>query len=233
MLKIVNKIGLEAEYLLFNKKEELVLPQVFGYETDDLPILGEVRAKPGETREDAVGNFFTVLSQLIHATKQDGLKIGYGYADITPQFKAEILREMGTKTIQDIKNIYKTDILSLSDDTVVDGVVVSCRISCGLHIHFSREVLSTVTLESGKMVTDKKFLITDSQIKSIVRTMDKLVLPNHQLGVPLKYRKPGYYEKKDWGFEYRSLPMYPPFVKVGELTDLVDTAFTLLERLGK
>ena len=47
----------------------------------------------------------------------------------------------------------------------------------------------------------------------------------------LKYRNPGFYEKKSWGFEYRSLPANDDTLSLGKLRFIVETAFDLLNNL--
>lgn len=236
----INRIGLEAEFFLTNSKGELVYPQGFGFDYDDFIILGEFRAEPGSTREDTIANFIKELVRVRLKAQQKKLTLSYGYKEITPKFKREILKKMGTKEIQDTKNIYNTEILSCSDDVVEDGKIVSSKISAGLHIHFSKEVVFERNIQytfehntQSTLVRENYYILRPSDIKGIITAMDKYIYPKYTLPVKLKYRQVGFYELKPYGFEYRSLPMCNEFTSLVELEEVVDYAFTLLENLDK
>lgn len=158
-----------------------------------------------------------------------------GFLLVKPTVYANALREAGMKTVAKCKNIYGTDLLGLSDSLVTDGVLTGHHVSCGLHVHFSSsEEQSTkytignylpvvLPLSVGGAQTELKLFrlagedekevkayvsrITNPVIKHIVKDMDNNVLPGYVGDLPkLKYRNPGFYELKPWGFEYRSLP---------------------------
>jgi len=235
-MKIVNKIGLEFEYFLVNPKTNtLVIPELYDLECDDFILLGEVRPDPGISTSEVIGNFYKALIRTRKLVAEDKLVMDFsGVKEITPQFKAEILRKIGTKEIAHAKNIYKTDILNLSDDVVEDGRVITCYVSTGLHVHFSRSAEEEWVDKDNRKQSSKINLLTTSQMFSIIRSMDKNILPKHNLGVNLKYRNPGFYElKSHGGFEYRSLPMYSNFLNLEELESLVDYSFGLLKKLDK
>jgi len=238
-MEIINKIGLEVEFFLINNSNsKLVFPDDYGFETDDYPILGEFRCEPGSTRKETIGNYFKELANVIYKSKQNKQTLVFGYQSITPEFKSEILKRMGTKSIQDTRNIYNLDILKLSDDVVENGVITKCLVSAGLHIHFSKEVSYELNIkEKGnsnvKTYSDTKYLITEKQKKTIIRKLDNNILPLHDLGVNLKYRNKGFYEDKPYGFEYRSLPMYNNFQGLYRIMDVVDYSFNCLEDLDK
>lgn len=234
-MNIKNKVGLEAEFLLRNNKGKLVFPGDFGFETDEFEILGEFRADAAFSRYQAVGNFFTSLMWVLDKAKENNLTVDFsGVTTITPEQKAEIIRKVGYKSVPPCTNVYKTDILALSDD-VVDkkGNIISSRISAGLHVHFSRRMYHE-TYVKGKLIeaSDVNLLLL-RQIKSMVREMDKKILPIYQPKATLKYRQPGFYEMKPWGFEYRSLPMSIDFTDYNNVRHVVDFAFSLLEKLEK
>jgi len=231
-MNIINKVGLEAEFFLKDKNNALVFPARFDFDYDDYIILGEFRSDPGETREETIGNFIKSLCKVRRKAKENKLSLSFGYEEITPQFKARILKEMGTKEIQNTHNIHKIDLLEYSDDVVEFGKIIKSRISAGLHVHFSREVLFSRKIDD-KEVTDKLFLLTETQKRRIIQKMDSIILPKHKLNTVLKYRQPGFYENKSWGFEYRSLPMYDGFVSLENLEGLVDFSFNCLESLSK
>jgi hypothetical protein len=238
-MKIVNRVGLEVEYFLFDKNNTLVYPCKYGFETDDFVLLGEFRCEPGKTRHETIGNFFNEFSRIRQKVKDAGLAMAVGYQEITPELRAEVLRNMGTKEIADTKNIYNTNILTLSDDVIEDGKIVSCKISTGFHIHFSRHVEFQMKYWDGeshgkeKTVSEKLSIITPKQKKFIIRKMDTCVLPNYKFPVQLKYRNKGFYEDKPWGFEYRSLPMCNKILELKELERVVNAAFSFLEQLEK
>lgn len=231
-MKILNKVGLEGEFFV-TKNGNLVYPGDYGFDYDEYIILGEFRSDPGKTRAETIGNFYQEITRIRNLAKRNKVEVDFsGYKEITPQFKSEILRRMGSKEISQSRNIYKTDILSLSDDVIEDGVIVRSYISTGLHVHFSREAFYKEIIE-GKTYTDRVYLITPSQEKRIIRYMDNNILEEHNLGVNLKFRNPGFYENKFWGFEYRSLPMYSRFLELEELEKLVNLSFIQLEKLSK
>jgi hypothetical protein len=231
---IQNKIGLEAEYFLRDKKGELVFPDHYGFSTDEFKVLAEFRASPGEHYAETVGNFFRELSAQIYRAKDKGLTPDFsGVAEVSPEFYAEVIRTTGMKGVPFCKNVYGTDLLKYSDNVVTKtGQITSSRISAGLHVHFSRQAVQEIQCKKGTETYNVN-LLTNSQVKRIVRQMDKKVLPNFAMKVPLKYRMPGFYEKKSYGFEYRSLPMTGAFLSLATVMDVVATAFSLLEQLEK
>ena len=259
-----NKIGLEAEFLL-RKNGELVYPANYGFETDDFPILGEIRALPANTRAETMANFLKVWYETVERSRAAGLDIDLsGYAEISPEKYAEILRRMGTKEVAKCANIYpETDLLHLSDAIVENGRILHHRISTGLHLHFSslatttklysrtEETFTPVTIplsingtnlaemsfyqKVGEKKIEERITATASRITrpvlyDIVEFLDKNLLKKYYLGVPLKYRNPGFYEVKPYGFEYRSLPFTEEVL--GDLYDIVFMCFNCLERLS-
>ena len=230
-MRIVNKIGLEAEFILRNEKDEIVYPGYYAFSTDEFIILGEFRGEPGETRGETIGNFFKELIETRRKAKKNKLHLDFGYNEITPEFKAKILRRMGTKLIQSCLNLYGKDILSMSDNIVKDGVIVKVKISTGLHIHFSKAVIHKWKDKDGNQCNSSLKLLKERDIKNIIKKMDTNILPNYDLGVKLKYRNPGFYEYKTWGFEYRSLPTCIKILDFENLVKVVDYSFSLLEKL--
>lgn len=136
---IKNKVGLEAEFFVRNKKDEIVYPSHYGFKTDDYIILGEFRAAPGSTREETIANFMLEYYKVIFRAQKGGvfIDIGKGWTTLKPAFYAEILRKMGTKVVAQAKNIYGVDILECSDSIIKRGKITGQKASIGLHIHFS------------------------------------------------------------------------------------------------
>lgn len=233
-MRIVHQIGLEGEFILRNSKGDVVFPGDYGFSTDEFILLGEFRANPGQDREETVGNFMEKIAQVIYSARKQKLMADFsGMAEITPELKAEAVKKMGAKSVPSCLNLYKTDILGFSDDIVEKGKLIASRISAGLHVHFSRGAKSRFVDKDGKTTDDWISILMDSQRNSIIRAFDKNVLPGYSLGVPLKYRQPGFYEMKKWGFEYRSLPMVWRFLEINGIMELVDYAYSQLEKLEK
>ena len=232
-MKIVNKVGLEGEFILRDSKGNLRFPAKHGFFSDEFFLLGEFRAEPGETREQTVGNYMAALSEVMYKANKIGFVLDFsGVSEITPELKADILRKMGSKAVPECKNIYGIDIMKLSDDVVENGTIVTSRVSAGLHVHFSHWASHTWMEEKIQKEAHLN-LMTPSKRRGIIVGMDKKVLPNYDLGIPLKYRKAGFYEEKPYGFEYRSLPMVSQFTDIHKIMEVVDVAFSLLENLAK
>jgi hypothetical protein len=79
------------------------------------------------------------------------------------------------------------------------------------------------------VVTARANLITRPVLRHIVSQMDKEILPMFQIEETLKFRNPGFYEIKEHGFEYRSLPFDARVSS--SLAHIVDFSFGLLEDL--
>lgn len=160
MDNIINKVGLEAEFFLTGKGGKLLYPGDHGFSTDEFIILGEFRAKPGKTRAETFGNFYSEYAEVLTKAYKKGFDINLdGVKRIDPTKNAEILRKMGTKAITESKNIYGTDILELTDNIIDDGKIVGRYISTGLHIHFSSSVIVDRTYP-----TEEKYLYSPVNI---------------------------------------------------------------------
>jgi hypothetical protein len=248
-----NMVGLEAEFLV-RKNGNIVLPADYYFSTDDYCVLGEFRAEPGSNRYETMANFMKEYYKLLYNAKTRNVEIDMtGYAEITPEFQAKIMRQMGSKEINQCQNLYGIDILKLSDAVIEDGVIIKHMLSTGLHVHFSSKDIVKYTIPTYKTIhlpksmftkdiqlyTDSAYdpkefvleasLITMPVLNMIVKSMDSKILPQFKLPVKLKFRNKGFYEIKDWGFEYRSLPFN--WDVFHELFNIVDHAFTLLESL--
>lgn len=149
-MSVINKIGLEAEFFLTNKKGDLLFPLANGFSSDDFPILGELRAEPGTTRAETLSNFLKEWYTLRGIAQGKGKLIDIiPYKTIDGDFYAKILRKMGTKEISQAKNIYGTDILKESDAQITRGKIVGHNLSIGLHIHFSSTVEDKHIIDIG------------------------------------------------------------------------------------
>lgn len=264
---IRDKIGLEAEFLVVDKDQKLVLPSMAGIPTDDLVILAECRGLPGQDVPEAVSNFQREYMRLIGLIKAAGLfplLPPEGWIPVEPEFYAQILKDSARGKLEslnnkgEIENVYGKNINRLSDQEVVNGEIRTINLSCGLHVHFSseaseerkvsREKLEPVSLplnvqgaeislslyrkagyiEEG-VVKATASRITNPVIQKIVRFFDESILPTYPASKPLRHRQPGFFRRKPYGFEYRSLPFSPATLKnLGEITE---AAFTQLNEL--
>lgn len=203
--------------------------------------------------------YYEVVYKARNHSKGLILDIENGWAKVDPKFYASVLRKMGSKSVAQCFNIYDTDILSLTDAETKGGKIVSQKLSIGLHIHFSSSEVNErkVTIDSyesvklplslGKAsasfdlyrktgssyeekVEAKASKISKPVVKHIVQELDKNLLKTFTSGMPtLKYRNPGFYEYKQWGFEYRSLPFNRNVLN--KIDEIVDFSFKLLEEL--
>lgn len=259
-----NEMGIEAEYLLRDADQSLVYPGDYGLPADGFPILGEIRGEPGTQPESTVANFIKEYLRISRETKDKNLTIDLtGYTKVSPKIYAEFSRRMGNKEISKCKNINPDiDLLELSDDIIdpTTGKVVTKKISCGLHIHFSSSKSHTVIREKlaftpvkiplwvgeaearldlyrKEPITETKEAITVSVsritvpvIRHIVSEYDRLILPNYKYNEPFKYRNPGFYETKNDG---RFEYRSLPFNQTtyNELIDIVEFGYRLLQNI--
>ena len=139
-MAIESKVGLEAEFLLINGKDEIIIPPA-SWDRDGFPLLGEIRGKEGETVAEVVTNFKAKEMEILddmrkgHTMRMSNLEMVklalYKKANKEVNW-ADKEAEMGK-----VKNIYGVDIESFSDQVVKGNKIQGIRISCGLHIHFS------------------------------------------------------------------------------------------------
>lgn len=230
MITIENKIGIEAEVFL-QKNGKLVFPSEFGLPSDNFVILAEIRGTCGSTPQESLSNFYEEYFRIKNICDKNKVLIDLsGYKVISMAERAKILRAGGTKELPECKNIYGKDLLTMSDNFEENGNLMT-RISSGLHIHFSKKVVSKKTYTQNKkdiFHNEEISILTDNIIKSLVRKMDT-ILPAYNLGVDLKYRQKGFYEIKPHGFEYRSLPFSD--LSFSNLLDIVNYSFKLLENI--
>ncbi len=71
--------------------------------------------------------------------------------------------------------------------------------------------------------------ITKPVLYHFITELDEKILSQYKIDVPLKYRNPGFYEIKPWGFEYRSLPFNQAVLS--NIAEIVDFSFNLMEDL--
>jgi hypothetical protein len=249
--KLVNKIGLECEVLIRNNKDELVIPSEYNLPTDDFIILGEIRSLPQTNVSDVVYEFMKDLYafNILLKVNKLNLDIQDGWDVISPDLYSKLLRIMGSKNIEECKNVYGNDILKMTDAIVENGKIIGHKISTGLHIHFSYDIIAShkyaketytntvdnmyvrTGTETCEEETKLYSLLTENTIKSIVKSFDKDILPKYKIEENLKFRNSGFYEIKPYGFEYRSLPFNQ--LILDNLTEIVEYSFDKLNKLSK
>ena len=252
---IVNKIGLEAEFILKNSKGEMVIPPAT-WDRDGFPLLGEIRGAEADTAGKAVSNFFEKKLEIFSKLKA-GHSMNFSPMEICPlalykKANKEIDVQEKVDSMGKVKNLHGIDIEEYSDQVLKDNKIQGVRVSCGLHIHFSseerkeavynKEVYEQMSIPLGTSLAQHdanfekyagklmhthlsvhKYLRLEEKLKLecrasrlnkpaieyIVNAMDKEFFETFapKKGDRTKFRQPGFFELKPWGFEYRSLPM--------------------------
>ncbi len=139
-MAITQKVGLEAEFLLINAKNEIIIPPS-SWDRDGFPLLAEIRGKEGKTVAETVTNFRAKEIEIA-----EGMRKGHNLRMSNVEMIKLALYKKANKEIDwedkeasmgKIKNIHGIDIEDFSDQVVKDNKIQGIRISCGLHIHFS------------------------------------------------------------------------------------------------
>jgi len=204
------KVGLEAEFLLINAKDEIIIPPS-NWDRDGFPLLGEIRGEAGKTVAETVTNFkageMKALGKLkkghtIRMSNLELIKLAlYKKANKEVNW-AEKEADMGN-----VKNIHNVDIEEFSDQVVKGNKIQGIRISCGLHVHFScgeeiiytketdqyEQVILPIGLgESGLIATHKDEDDVDIQFSAAELLAKELLKPCLYL-----YRHAGYHKEKE------------------------------------
>ena len=139
-MAIESKVGLEAEFLLINAKDEIIIPPS-SWDRDGFPLLGEIRGKEGETVAETVTNFKATEMEILdklrkgHTIRMSDLEMIK--LALYKKANKEVNWDEKQQQLGQVKNIYDIDIESYSDQVVKSNKIQGIRISCGLHIHFS------------------------------------------------------------------------------------------------
>lgn len=161
---------------------------------------------------------------------------------------------------REVRNIYGIDISDFSDQIIKKNKIQGLNASCGLHVHFSAEnVDSTAVYEDqyeslsiplshgeglktemrlykkldykkDRVLKARASLLTRPVIEWMVKQMDDKFFTRFIPKVPTKYRQPGFFELKPYGFEYRSLPFTEEVDRA--LPEITEFAFKLLDSLN-
>jgi len=255
---IETKVGVEAEFLLFNGGAQPVMPPT-DWPRDGFPLLAEIQAKPGQNLPEVIGNWERARLETVakvKALEESHTMHLYDAFRIPLELYREVNRATNWATKQEslgqIKNIYGINIEDFSDQVVQRGKIIGVLISCGLHIHFSCEDKVERLLPRDRYtrvniaaVSGMQFYIKEDSLpaESITVRASKLNKPTINWMVKelddtffsrfvpkariTKFRQPGFYELKPYGFEYRSLPCNDE--TIAALPEIVEKAFTLLD----
>ena len=139
-MSIESKVGLEAEFLLLNKKDEIIIPPA-SWDRDGFPLLGEIRGKESETTAETISNFIAKKYKILDKLRLDHKIIMTDVQRIKLALYKKANKEINwSKKEADmgkVKNIYGIDIENYSDQILKGGKIQGIRVSCGLHVHFS------------------------------------------------------------------------------------------------
>jgi len=285
-MAIVSKVGLEAEFLLINAKDEIIIPPS-SWDRDGFPLLAEIRGEESKTIAGTITNFKAKEMEIVEGMRKDHtmrmsdvemIKLAlYKKANKEVNW-AEKEQQMGL-----VKNIHDVDIEEFSDQVVKGNKIQGIRISCGLHVHFSCEELVVHEVEkeqyeqvilpigigesglvarkdladepmqrriAAEMLSPALYLYRHSgytkkgkikvrasrlnkpAISYIVDEMDKAFFEKFaaEKAKRTKYRQPGFFELKPYGFEYRSLPANARTMEA--LPEITRKAFDLLREIN-
>lgn len=270
------KVGVEAEFLLLNSKDEVIVPPNH-WDRDGFPLLGEIRGDPGNSTPDTVASFLKKKMVAEGRVRKGNKIVMVDIACIRLAIYKEAMKQVTEakgEQMGKVKNIHGINIDDYSDQIIgKNHKIQGIRASCGLHIHFScgesisetvknveYEVvnipikLATVEgtdavlkelirpelslyrakyldLSEIKKITAFASALNRPAIEYIVEEMDKEFFDRFapEKMDRTKYRQPGFYELKSYGFEYRSLPANNE--TMAALPEIVGKAFNLLESL--
>jgi len=184
----LKEVGLEVELFLLNKNNQILEPSIFGFPSDEMGFLIEVRSHHSNTGKSVLES----LKAGIDWNKRKADKLGLT-VDLCPFKKVDgfFQKRIAEKYHHDrmpdqTRNIYGRFV---SHHTGLhDGLATA-----GMHVHFSTRDINLETNTSR---------IVELPVERIVRMMDD-AFPEIE---PVYGRIKGEYELKCHGFEYRSLP---------------------------
>ena len=191
---ILNELGLEKEIWLLDEKGNILEPSLFGFPSDEMGFLIEIRSEHSPSVRDILLSLEII--EEINRSKADRLglqTIVKHQMDITKEFQDYIYKKYRLDTFPDFtKNIYGA---RESHHTGFRGD----KATAGLHVHFSRRNTSDRTSEIVQLPIEEIVRQMDNKFKDLIESSGRI---------------PGEYEPKKHGFEYRSLPATAPIREI-------------------
>ena len=195
MNNILNEVGLELELFLLDKDNNIVEPSLYGFPSDEMGFLIEIRSEHSWYWDDITGTLYTAF--YINECKASKINLS-----IVRNFNMKVSNEF----IEYYSNKYRyselpdftKNVYGKSGVTHHTGIIGDTA-TAGLHVHFSRRVIE-----------DNKCKLVNLPVEEIVKSMDNK-FRSHVIG---SNRLLGEYEHKAHGFEYRSLPNTIPIERV-------------------
>jgi len=194
-LLIYNEIGLEQEIWLLDKYNKILEPSLYGFPSDEMGFLIEIRSEHSDNVDDIVRSIRTL--KLINANK--ARKLGFHvviepYMDVDNEFIDYFSTKYKYNELPDFtRNVYGE-----SKVTHHTGIIGN-KATAGLHVHFSRRVIDGNKCKLVKLPTEEIVKNMDNRFREYIIKSDRLL---------------GEYELKQHGFEYRSLPDIAPLIPV-------------------
>ena len=143
-MAILSKVGLEAEFLLINAKDEIIIPPS-SWDRDGFPLLAEIRGTEGKTVAETVTNFKAKEIEIVEGMRKGHTMHMSNVEMIKLALYKKANREIDwaekEESMGKVKSIYAIDIEDFSDQVVKNNKIQGMRVSCGLHVHFSCEEL--------------------------------------------------------------------------------------------
>jgi hypothetical protein len=183
---ILNEIGLELEVWLLDKNNNILEPSIFGFPSDEMGFLIELRSE----HSNNVNHVIESLDTLLKINREKAKSLGYQlkilpYMNVSKEFQEYISKKYRHDSLPDYtKNIYNTN---LSHHTGF----LNDMATAGLHVHFSRREIEKNCSKLLKLPVRSIVFNMDQQFKDIINDTNRIL---------------GEYEPKTHGFEYRSLP---------------------------
>ena len=202
---ILKEVGLELEMFLLDKSNNILEPMLFGFPSDEMGFLIEIRTHHSNTGKSVLESLRKNIEWNVTKAKKLGFKVDIvSHMKITQDFQDFISKKYRHDTFADqTRNLYG---LKGSHHTGLHGNFATA----GMHVHFSAREINGIEAKVVKL-----------PVEDIVRKMDEEFKPL----ITESQRLLGEYELKSHGFEYRSLPntAFPDKV--------VGTALSILEEI--
>lgn len=232
----MNKIGFEKEYFLRSeKKRKLVInPSEYGFDTDDLGILVEVRGEPSNSIEEALASLVTKeLQAKSLAKKTKHILCDEPSVKLNPKQIVEMITRYTNQVRDKFSEPKEYDTTKVSDKKRLTQKL--SVLNAGMHVHFSKEETKEISTSKttinvtvkpigvARIIDDKMDALENAEVSDEVETSTKTIeyVVNKFIDVPKVImildkefkdeiakakRLPSAYEVKPHGFEYRSLP---------------------------